>query len=119
MTPRVYFLDLTDAELSASLKAAGKCGEQVKAGADANLWTPDGEPTERPERAIYESNARNACMGCDVMAECLELAMRLQEPHFIYGGLAPWEREHLTRLRNDGQVGATRLSEDDERAEVA
>jgi hypothetical protein len=79
---------------------AGKCSD---AGHDG--WFPvDPQPSEPAEYAAYEDYAREACAGCPVIRECLELALRTEsrpgvQAHGIAGGLAPWERLALVSAR--------------------
>jgi hypothetical protein len=86
--------------LSHRVGLAGKCSD---AGHDG--WFPvDPEPSEPAEVAAYEDYAREACAGCPVMGECLELVLRDEsgpgaEAHGIAGGLAPWERTALAGAR--------------------
>jgi WhiB family redox-sensing transcriptional regulator len=68
-------------------------------------WFPN-EPQQSCEkaRAAYVEKARGLCAGCPVVAECLELTLRIEAepyviPHGIFGGLAPWERQKLLRNR--------------------
>ena len=77
---------------------AGKCSD---AGHDG--WFPSA-PRNAAERAAYEDYAREACAGCPVTGECLELVLRDEsgpgaEAHGIAGGLAPWERMALIGAR--------------------
>ena len=77
---------------------AGKCSD---AGHDG--WFPS-DPRNAAERAAYEDYAREACAGCPVTRECLELVLRDEsgpgaESHGIAGGLAPWERMALISAR--------------------
>lgn len=59
------------------------------------------------ERIEYEYRARAHCLGCSVMPECRELALRIEarpgfRSHGIWGGLAPWERKDLIAARGSG-----------------
>jgi len=79
---------------------AGKCSD---AGHDG--WFPVmPAPSEPAEVAAYEDYAREACAGCPVTGECLELALRTEarpgvQAHGISGGLAPWERTAMASAR--------------------
>jgi len=71
---------------------------------------PPIDPADGRARQGYEQYARAVCLGCPVMAECRELALRIEsqpgiQAHGIWGGLAPWERD---RLRRRGSRAATR-----------
>lgn len=83
---------------------AGKCTV-----ADPESWFPT-EPqpnvrTTAQARGVYERHARLLCRGCEVVGQCLELALR-EEAEIsarnlfgIRGGLAPWERARLIAAR--------------------
>lgn len=50
----------------------------------------------RDDRQRRENAARALCRACPVQRECLEHALRIQEPHGIWGGLTEIERRrHL------------------------
>lgn len=80
---------------------AGKCSDR----GDDTWFPPEPRPgADAGERAAYEDYARAACLGCAVMPECRELALRIEArpdvvPHGISGGLAPWERAAMIRAR--------------------
>ncbi|NDH97270.1 MAG: WhiB family transcriptional regulator, partial [Actinobacteria bacterium] len=39
--------------------------------------------------------AKGICEECCVRDECLDYAMKIREPHGIWGGLSETERRHL------------------------
>lgn len=91
---------LATGALSARVGAAGLCSDS-----NSDMWFP-AEPRESAgeARREYEDRARAACLGCTVMPECRELALRIEarpgiRSHGIWGGLAPWEREALIGAR--------------------
>ena len=52
---------------------------------------------ERKEaRAARERQAKAVCSACPVRKECLNFALRLREPHGIWGGLSEMERRAIT-----------------------
>jgi len=52
---------------------------------------------ERKEaRAARERQAKAVCAACPVRKECLNYALRIREPHGIWGGLSEVERRSLT-----------------------
>jgi WhiB family redox-sensing transcriptional regulator len=51
-----------------------------------------------PERERREAAAIGICEGCVVRGECLEYALRVNEPLGIWGGLTEAERHDLTTL---------------------
>jgi len=46
------------------------------------------------------SQARAVCASCPVRQECLDHAIRNDEPHHMWGGLTPDERRGTVRTRN-------------------
>jgi WhiB family transcriptional regulator, redox-sensing transcriptional regulator len=52
-------------------------------------------PEPRGDRDAREARAKKICGGCDVRVECLEYALRIKEPHGIWGGLNESERRAL------------------------
>ena len=52
---------------------------------------------ERKEaRASRERQAKAVCAMCPVRKECLDYALRIHEPHGIWGGLSEIERRAIT-----------------------
>jgi hypothetical protein len=86
--------------LSHRVGLAGLCSDS-----NSDRWfPPEPAPEALAERREYEDRARAACLGCAVMPECRELALRIEaRPGIrscgIWGGLAPWEREDLIGQR--------------------
>lgn len=70
------------------------------AGTPLHIWFPDqqGNPADGWRDVAL---AKRICAGCDMRAPCLAAGM--QEPHGVWGGLTPAERE---RVRTVGAVGA-------------
>jgi len=48
------------------------------------------------QRRTRESTAKRICADCPVSRECLDYALRVQEPFGIWGGLTEAERRQLT-----------------------
>ena len=48
-----------------------------------------------PERGQPSEPAKAVCARCLVQAECLDFALRVHEPHGIWGGLTEAERRRL------------------------
>ena len=48
---------------------------------------------------MRERQAKAICARCPVRIECLEYAVRIREPHGIWGGLNELERRILLRER--------------------
>ncbi len=72
-------------------------------GEDSGLFFPPSEIELREERLARERKAKAICAGCPVRIECLEYAIRVREPHGIWGGLNELERRVLTN-RRDGRT---------------
>ena len=71
-------------------------------GEDSGLFFPPGEWESREERQARERKAKSICAVCPVRIECLEYAIRIREPHGIWGGLNEIERRVLLRERDRG-----------------
>lgn len=57
------------------------------------FFHPDGE--RGPSRRNRDSAAKAVCLGCPVLRECREHALRVREPYGVWGGMAEFEREAL------------------------
>ncbi len=75
--------------------AQGACVGQY-----AELWFP-AERVGSPGRAPITdyTAARAICGRCAVAAECLDYAIRADEPHGLWGGKTPAERDEIRRRR--------------------
>jgi len=51
-----------------------------------------------------ERKAKSICAVCPVRIECLEYAVRIREPHGIWGGLNEIERRVLIREQRYGAL---------------
>ncbi len=69
-------------------------------GQDTGLFFAPNHPEEKEHKHVREARAKAICAGCPVRIECLEYAIRTQEPHGIWGGLNEVERRLLMRERN-------------------
>jgi WhiB family redox-sensing transcriptional regulator len=78
-------------EYAADWRAAGAC-----LSADLDLFFPIAA-SGLAGRQIYE--ARRICAGCQVLQQCLDLAMRTGETHGIWDGTTPEERISARRQR--------------------
>jgi WhiB family redox-sensing transcriptional regulator len=56
------------------------------------LFFPPSLPERREEREIREARAKQICAQCAVQRDCLDFALRVREPHGIWGGLTESER---------------------------
>jgi len=62
-----------------------------------------------PERGASTREAKEVCRGCEVRMECLEYALRIREPHGVWGGLNELERRVLVRERTQPDEERLRL----------
>jgi WhiB family redox-sensing transcriptional regulator len=63
------------------------------------LFFAPNRPETREEKTMRERQAKAICARCPVRIECLEYAVRIREPHGIWGGLNELERRILLRER--------------------
>lgn len=68
-------------------------------GEDASLFFAPSYFEKREEKAAREARAKVYCARCPVRRECLEYALKVREPHGIWGGLNELERRQLLRER--------------------
>lgn len=71
---------------------------QLKAscrGPHAQMFFPPNQFERKDERADRERRAKAICQTCAVRLACLEYALKIKEPHGIWGGLNEVERKHL------------------------
>ena len=61
-------------------------------GSEAGLFMPPIGRESPDERGARERAAKDICAQCPVVSECLEYALRVQEPIGIWGGLNEVER---------------------------
>ena len=64
-------------------------------GPESVLFFAPTMPEARPEREAREERAKAICRECPVQRECLDYALRIREPHGIWGGLNETERRML------------------------
>jgi WhiB family redox-sensing transcriptional regulator len=84
------------------MAAAWTWGWQQEAacrGVDASLFFAPNYFEKREEKLARESRAKAYCARCPVRKECLEYALRIREPHGIWGGMNESERRQLLRER--------------------
>jgi WhiB family redox-sensing transcriptional regulator len=68
-------------------------------GEDSGLFFAPNYFERKEEKDAREARARAICVGCPVRQECLDYALRIREPHGIWGGLNELERRTLLRTR--------------------
>ena len=75
---------------------------QVKAacrGPQAVVFFPPSHFERKDEREERETQAKAICATCVVQTPCLEYALRIREPHGIWGGLNEQERKQILARR--------------------
>ena len=75
---------------------------QVKAacrGPQATVFFPPTSFERKDEKLDRERRAKSICSTCPVRQPCLEYAMKIREPHGIWGGLSEGERKRLLDAR--------------------
>lgn len=65
-------------------------------GPQAVVFFPPSHPERKDEREAREERAKAICAICPVRAPCLDYALRIHEPHGIWGGLNELERKQLS-----------------------
>jgi WhiB family transcriptional regulator, redox-sensing transcriptional regulator len=71
---------------------------QVKAacrGPQAAVFFPPPHFERKEEKVDREGRAKAICATCSVREPCLDYAVRIREPHGIWGGLNELERKSL------------------------
>lgn len=74
-------------------------------GEEAALFFAPNYPEPKDEREARERQAKAICAVCPVRMECLEYAVRIREPHGIWGGLNEIERRRLIRDMDQRRAG--------------
>jgi len=75
---------------------------QLKAacrGPQAIVFFPPTHAEAKEERLAREQAAKAMCACCPVQRPCLDYAIRIREPHGIWGGLNEVERKLLIERR--------------------
>jgi WhiB family redox-sensing transcriptional regulator len=75
---------------------------QVRAacrGPQAAVFFPPPQFERKEEKLQRERRAKEICESCAVQRACLDYALRIREPHGIWGGLNEVERKHLLAQR--------------------
>lgn len=68
-------------------------------GEDSALFFAPNYFEKRSEKEGREARAKAICDRCPVRAQCLDYALKIREPHGIWGGLNEFERRQLLRQR--------------------
>lgn len=64
-------------------------------GPQSAVFFPPTQAERKDEKEEREHRARAICAVCPVTKQCLEFALRIKEPHGIWGGLNENERKAL------------------------
>ena len=60
------------------------------------MFFPPAHFERKDEKLEREGRAKQICGTCPVRQPCLEYALKIREPHGIWGGLNEAERRQLT-----------------------
>ncbi len=74
-------------------------------GPQADVFFPPSRVERKDERLVRERSAKSICRMCTVRTDCLDYALRIREPHGIWGGLNEAERKQVLE-RPSRLVGA-------------
>jgi WhiB family redox-sensing transcriptional regulator len=75
---------------------------QLKAacrGPQSVVFFPPSHFERKEEKEAREAQAKAICATCSVRQPCLDYAVRIREPHGIWGGLNEVERKQLVARR--------------------
>ncbi len=68
-------------------------------GPHASIFFPPAHFERKDEKRDREARAKAICAGCPVRQDCLDYALRIREPHGIWGGLNELERKAVLARR--------------------
>src|SRR5579864_1481118 len=69
-------------------------------GPQAAVFFPPTSFERKHEKEIRESRAKAICASCSVRRPCVVYALRIREPHGIWGGLTEIERKQVLARRS-------------------
>jgi WhiB family redox-sensing transcriptional regulator len=64
-------------------------------GPHASIFFPPSHFERKDEKEAREGRAKAICTTCPVRRACLDYALRIREPHGIWGGLNEAERKQI------------------------
>jgi WhiB family redox-sensing transcriptional regulator len=64
-------------------------------GPQASVFFPPSHFERKDEKEAREARAKAICTTCPVRRPCLDYALRIREPHGIWGGLNELERKQI------------------------
>jgi len=82
------YVSIQEAEVLWQAKAACR-------GPHASIFFPPAHFERKDEKEEREAKAKAICRDCAVRTACLDYAVRIREPHGIWGGLNEAERRNL------------------------
>ncbi len=68
-------------------------------GPHAEIFFPPARSERKAEKLHREERAKAICATCSVRVDCLDYAIRIHEPHGIWGGLNEVERKQVANRR--------------------
>jgi WhiB family redox-sensing transcriptional regulator len=68
-------------------------------GEDTSLFFAPNYFEKRHQKDAREARAKAICARCPVREACLDYALRIREPHGVWGGLNELERRQALRRR--------------------
>jgi WhiB family redox-sensing transcriptional regulator len=68
-------------------------------GPQSSVFFPPSHFERKDEKEFRENRAKAICAECSVRQPCLDFALRIREPHGIWGGLNEVERKQLLASR--------------------
>jgi WhiB family redox-sensing transcriptional regulator len=68
-------------------------------GPHSAIFFPPAQFERKDEKEEREIRAKSICATCPVRQPCLEFAIRIREPHGIWGGLNELERKQVVARR--------------------
>ena len=68
-------------------------------GPQAAAFFPPTHAERKEDKVAREARAKAICSTCVVQNDCLEYAIRIREPHGIWGGMNETERKQLLERR--------------------
>lgn len=64
-------------------------------GPQSSVFFPPAHFERKDEKEAREARAKAICGSCPVRRPCLDYALRIREPHGIWGGLSEAERKQI------------------------
>ena len=63
------------------------------------VFFPPTHAERKEDKMAREARAKGICGTCTVKRDCLDYAIRIREPHGIWGGLNEIERKQISERR--------------------